>query len=420
MGVSGAMIISNEKKTCAWVNMKSAFFLIGIVFLGVILLQTPLIASSLIGEAINAVSNRLVAEQVKNGSNKGSWPGEINLTGSIVSGMVSAYELNCDEECKRSAEWGGDYILWAAQNNFYGDELFALTRLSQIASDPCNNSWHTSVSEFYYNVKYNAGGTENYISNFYGIELSTAVFYMANHVVSAYYVNAEDKETWRNGLIELLSRVDDSSFYPVMALGAATWALAMTGPLDETSIHSSGEGAPYWESKKLADLPALLLSHQVQDGQPGAGGFYWQFWHTEGSPNGYTEDAIFATRGLIAAYWANPDPNLKSAILKSRTALLNGISSDGEVWERLSQEGSFFYTYAGEMLQVLGELIVPGDLDIDGSINYSDYALFINNWNASDCREYCGCYGADIDKNGKVEFIDLNIMTDNWLNGVSY
>jgi len=414
------MDITNEKKNCVLVNRKSTLFFIGFACMGVILIQTPLVASSLIGEAVEAVSNRLVSEQVKNGSSKGSWPSEINLTGSIVSGMVSAYELNCKEECKRSAEWGGEYVLWAAQNNFYGDEVYALTRLSQIASDPCNNSWHTTVSEFYYNVKYSAGGTENYISNFYGIELSTAVFYMANHVVSAYYIDAEDKEIWRNGLIELLSRVDDYSVYPVMALGAATWALATTGPLDETSIHSSGEGAPYWEHKKLTDLPDLLLSHQVQDGQPGAGGFYWQFGHTDNSPNGYTEDAIFATRGLVAAYWADPDPNLKSAILMSRTALLNGISSDGEVRERLSQEGSIYNTYAGEMLQVLGELVVPGDLDIDGSINYSDYALFINNWHASDCCEYCGCYGADIDKNGKVEFIDLNIMTDNWLNGVSY
>lgn len=413
------MNMSNIKTKCVLIDMKLAIFTMVFTCMYSVFLQTSSFASS-IGDAVNAMSNRLVDEQIQNGSSKGSWPNEVNLTGSIVSGMASAYELNCKEECKRSAEWGGEYILWAAQNNFYGDEVYALTRLSQIASDPCDNSWRSTVSEFYYNVKYNAGGTENYISNFYGIELSTAVFYMANHVVSAYYVDAEDKEMWRNGLISLLSRVDDYSVYPVMALGSATWALAITGPLDETSIHSSGEGAPYWEGIKLSDLPDLLLSHQVQDGQPGAGGFYWQFGHTDNSPNGYTEDAIFATRGLAAAYWADPDPNLESAILKSRTALLNGISSDGEVWERLSQEGSIYYTYAGEMLQVLEELVISGDLNLDGITDYSDYALFMKNWHASDCNEYCGCYGADINHNGKVEFIDLNIMADNWLNGVSH
>ncbi len=413
------MVILNGKKTQVRMNKKLVFSHVGVAFVVVMLSQSPLMALS-IGEAIETVANRLNAEQIKNGYSKGSWPGEPSLTGSIVAGMVSAYESKCKIDYQRSAQWGGDYILWAAQGSFFGDEIYTMTRLSQIASDPCDNPWRTAVANFYYNVQYGAGSTEGYISNFNGTESSTAVFYMANLVVAAYYIDTEDKQIWRQGLIDMLSQVDDSSYYPVMALGAATWALSLTGPLDETSIHSSGEGAPYWKLKKLADLPDLLLSHQVQDDQPGAGSFYWQFGHTDNSPNGYTEDTIFATRGLIAAYWANPDPNLKSAILSARTALLDGINSDGKVWERLSHEGSIFYTYAGEMLQVLGELIVPGDLNLDGSINYSDYAIFVDSWNASDCNEYCCCYGADLDKNGKVDFVDVKIMADYWLNGVSY
>jgi hypothetical protein len=419
MGASGVMVILKEKKNQVRVKVKSAFFHVGVAFVMLILSQQSSMALS-ISEAIEALANRLNIEQIKNGHSKGSWPGESNLTGSIVAGIASAYERKCNIDYQRSAQWGGDYILWAAQGNYYGDEIYTLMRLSQIASDPCDNAWRTAVDNFYYNVKYGPGGTEGYISNFHGTESSTAVFYMSNLVVAAYYIDSEDKQIWRKGLIEMLSQVDDSSYYPIMALGAATWALALTGPLDETSIHSSGEGAPYWKLKKLADLPELLLSHQVKDGQPGAGSFYWQFGHTDNSPNGYTEDAIFATRGLIAAYWANPDPDLRSAILSSYEALLDGINSDGRVWERLSQEGSIFYVYAGEMLQVLSELIVMGDLDLDGRINYTDYAIFINNWNASDCSQYCCCYGADFDKNGIVNFVDVKIMADHWLNDLSY
>ena len=385
-----------------------------IVFVFLILNQSFLMAEP-VGLVVEKIASRLNDEQIKNGISKGSWPGEANLTGSILSGMAGAYKLKCDVDYRRAAEWGGDYILWAAQGNYYGDEIFALTRLSQIASDPCDNPWRTIVADFYDNVKNSIGSTENYVSNFQAIEPSTAVFYMANHVLAAYYVDAEDKKIWREELINLLSRVDDSSYYPVMALGAATWALAQTGPLDQTEIHSSGEGAPYWESRKLADLPDLLVSHQVQDGQPGAGGFYWQFWHMDGSPNGYTEDAIFATRGLVAAYYANPDPNLESAILNAHAALMDGISSDGKVWERLSQEGSIFYTYSGEMLQILGEMVIPGDLDLDGSINSADYAILVNSWYASDCAQYCSCYGADLNQDGMVDFGDLKTMADKWL-----
>jgi hypothetical protein len=394
-------------------------FFWGLILATVVFYQTPLMALT-INEAVNSVANRLQTHQIKKGSTIGYWQGEMNLTGSIIAGMVSAYELGCNIDYKESAELGGDFIVWAAQENFYGDEMYALTRLSQISSDPCDNPWRSVVSDFYESVKHSAGGTENYISNFYAIESSTAVFYLANHVVAAYYVDAADKKIWRQKLINFLSRVDDSSYYPVMALGAATWSLARTGSLDGTSIHSSGEGAPYWELKKLSDLPDLLLSYQVQDGQPGAGSFYWQFGHTDNSPNGYTEDAIFATRGLVAAYWANPDPNLESAIPNAREALLNGISSEGVVWERLSQEGSIYYTYGGEMLQVLGELVIPGDLNLDGNVNFLDYALFVNRWelfaNDSNCSDSCLCWNTDLDRSGKVNYVDFNFLVNRWLN----
>ena len=398
---------------------------VGVVFLVVMLNQVHLIASP-IAEAVKTVADSLGGEQIKNGVSAGSWPGEADFTGSIVAGMVSAYELTCDSAYRSSAELGGDYILWAAQSNFYGDEAFALTRLSQIATDPYDNPYRTAVSDYYYNVKHSTGGTYGYVSSVARAEPSTAVFYLANHVVAADYVDAEDRQIWRQGLIDRLSRIDDSSNFPVMALGIATWALAQTGPLDETSIVSSshffGEGAPYWNAKKLADLPYILLGHQVPDGQPGAGSFYWQFQHDEGNPNGYgyTEDTIFATRGLVAASWANPDLGLNSAILAARRTLLDGISSEGKVWERLSQEGVVYSAYAGEMLQVLGELVIPGDLDLDGSVNSFDYAVFADNWRAADCGKCSLCNGADLDHNGEVDLVDFEIMVDSWLKGESH
>jgi hypothetical protein len=375
-----------------------------------------------IGEAIVITADRLDAEQIKYGENAGTWPAEAEFTGSIVAGMAGAWQLTCEPAYLTSAELGGDYILWAALGNFYGDEAFALTRLSEISTDPCNNTWRTEVSDFYSSVK-NVGGTEAYISQFAaGAEPSTTVFYLANYVVAAYYVNAEDKEIWRQGLIDWLAQVDNSSSFPVMAMGVATWALAFTGPLDDTFIDPSGTGAPYWNLKKLSDLPEMLLSHQVPKGQLYAGSFYWRFDHggsPGGAASGYTEDTIFGALGLIAASKTNPDLNLDAAILAARQALLGGIYGEGVVYNHLWLKGTIYYTYAGEMLQVLGALVFDGDINLNGSVDFIDFAIFANQWGAAGCTPCCWCNRADLDHSGEVDFADLKILTENWLKGAS-
>ena len=370
-----------------------------------------------VGEAVNAVADRLAAEQIQIGDYRGSWAGEADFTGSIVGGMVSAYEATSLSTYRAAAELGGDYILWSAQGNFFGDEALALTRLSQIAADPNNNAWRTAVADFYAVVKTDyPGGTQRYVEDFVGTEPSTAVFYMANHVVAAYYVDAADKAIWRQGLIAWLCRVDDSSQFPVMALGVATWALAQTGPLDNSFISPSGEGAPYWIGKRLKDLPNLLLSHQVAEGQPGAGSFYWRFNHSDGDLNNCTEDTIFATLGLLAASQLYTDPNVGSAVDAARPALLGGVTSEGIVWERLSQEGAIRCAYAGEMLQALAALPIPGDVNGDGRVDLADFEILISQWGTSGCSDPAWCAGADINKDGQVDSADLQIVLDSLQN----
>ena len=111
------------------------------------------------------------------------------------------------------------------------------------------------------------------------------------------------------------------------------------GLLEEAFISPSGEGAPYRNGKKLLDPPDLLLSHQVAEGQLGAGSVYGQFQHNESSLNGYMEDTIFPVLGLIAVSWANSDMDIETAIPAAREVLPEGMNSEGVVWERLSQGG---------------------------------------------------------------------------------
>jgi len=313
-------------------------------------------------DATVMIADRLEANQSPYG--RGSWFGENDFTGSIVAGMVSAYELTGESAYKTSAERGGDYILNNYEAGFYGDEAFALARLNQIATPSDSQGWwiwRIAVWNFYLNIYAQESDYSFYISQFTSIEPSTAVFYLANHLVAAYYAGAIDKEIWREILIDYLAQIDDeSSDFPVMALGVATWALAATGPLDDQLIDPLGSGADYWNNKELADLPYLLLSHQVPDGEPYAGSFYWRFDHGDGGSggpvSGYTEDAIFATLGLISASRANSALDLETAILTAGQALLGSISNEGKVFEHLWLEGIDLYVFGGEMLHVLGEL----------------------------------------------------------------
>jgi len=374
-----------------------------------------------VGEAIEALANRLEHEQIKYGASGGSWPGEADFTGSIVAGMVTAYNCTCNNTYKSAAELSGDYIVRTAGGNFYGDEAFALTRLSQIASDPCDNLWRSVVVDFYAKVKHQAG-TEVYTSQFGAADSSTAVFYLANHVVAAYYVNAKDKKIWRSALINFLAQVDDdSSNFPVTSLGVATWALATIGPLNDTLIDPSTTGVAYWSGKKLADLPALLLSHQVPDGELYAGSFYWRFDHGNGGlggpVGGYTEDAIFATLGLISASRAHPALDLEAAILAARQALLGDVDNAGTVHQHLWLPSLAYCVYAGERLQVLGELIISGDLDLDGGVNFIDFAIFANNWHALESTLCCPRIGPAPNQRTATNYVDFAILASNWLKG---
>jgi len=320
-----------------------------------------------IENTIEAIASRLEQNQVKVGVCEATWPEEENFTGSIVAGIVCAYELTGNITYIISAELGGNYIISSAKGNFCGDEVFALCRLSQISPAPSDNPWRTAVSDFYRDVKNDVDGTEGYISQFAAAETSTAVFHLAYYVVAAHSVEAEDKEIWREALINYLARIDDHcSDFPVMALGIATWALAATGPLNDTLIDPSGIGTAYWSGKKLADLPALVLSHQVPDGELYKGSFYWRFDHSDGGSgcgvSGYTEDAIFATLGLICASRANPALDADAAIRAACQALLGAVNSEGKVMEHLGAKNSDSCTFGGEMLLVLGEQATNGNL----------------------------------------------------------
>ena len=57
----------------------------------------------------------------------------------------------------------------------------------------------------------------------------------------------------------------------------------------------------------------------------------------------------------------------------------------------------------------------PGDIDADGDVDFTDFALFAAYWHQSDCGQ---CGGADLTNDGKVDIDDLSRFTSNWLTSI--
>ena len=372
-------------------------------------------------EIVVPFAERLLEEQVSGGPLQGVWAGEEAYTGTIVAGLARAYELTCDGRYLEAAEAGATFFASAAEGNFYGDEAYALTVLSTLPGRSADNPWSGVVNRFYADVKTKAsGGTAGYISQYDQAELSVAVFYVANHTVAAYYVDAEDKQVWRRALVAYLSRVDDwSATFPVMALGVATWALALTGPLDDSPIATSPNSSDYWHHRLLRDLPYTLLDHQVATEGPLQGSFFWRFDHGHGGSGaptyGYTEDLVFASLGLVAAAAIETNVDLEGAIRAAYAVLLGSLEGAERAHQHLSLTSAARHVYAAETLQALAELVYPGDIDLDGRVDAADFTIWAGRWRQSGCPDACRCSRADLDQNGRVDYQDLTRLADDWL-----
>ena len=372
-------------------------------------------------DVIVSLADRLVEEQVPTGDLKGTWSGEEAYTGTIVAGLVRAHQMTCDNRYKQAAEAGAEFFIGAAQGNFYGDEAHALTLLSAISGGQADDTWFPIVQGFYADVKdLVVGGTSAYLAEFDEAERSVAVFYLAHHTVSAYYVDAEDKQMWRQALIDSLREVDDfSAAFPMTALGVATWALATTGPLDDSLLDPSFEGAICWRDRRLSDLPDVLMDHQVGEDGTLPGSFYRRFDHSDGGSggpvSGYTEDLIFASLGLVVAVGADPNHRLDSTIEAARTTLLDSLGWVDTAYQHLWLLGGNERLYTGEALQALAELVPIGDFNLDGKVNPVDFSTWARYWRETGCLDRCRCGRADFNRDGQVDYQDLSILVKNWM-----
>lgn len=315
-------------------------------------------------QVVKAVTDRLVRAQLASGPLEGAWPDEQAYTGAIVAGLVDGYRMTSDEGAWVAALVGGNFILRAAGGNYYGDEAYALMCLSRESEEEdAADMWRFALEEFYESLS--RRGTQGYISQFEQADPSVAVFYLAHHTVAAFDVNATDRALWRQALIDNLVRVeDDSAEAPVMALGIATWALASTGTLGDSPLDPDAQETSYWYARTLDDLPELLLTHRIPEGEL-AGSFYWRFDHRStivgGPPGGYTEELVSSALGLAAVTDLEDDSERQSVVRQIGELLVRSVDDEGTIRQHLTLGGEAYYAEAAGVLRALAYLATLPD-----------------------------------------------------------
>ena len=316
------------------------------VMVGLVL---AMVTSTGFASAVTRAADNLVADQISSGDYAGSWPAEPNFAGEPTIGLAHAYELTNDGAYKTAAESGGAYSLRIAEYNpsngsfgvaITGAEAYALARLSAIQADPNSNSWRTALVDYLDAV--DAGATVTWYQT--SADDSSAVYDVARLAVAANYANHADKTTWRNGVVTLLSDINNNDVLPVMALGAAVWGLAATGDI-------SADATLVWPGPnlKVQDLPGYLASKQAPDNS-----FYTKFDTTMGS--GFTETSVMGTLGLQAADASSASYSFSSEIALAVGVLAGGVDPDGVVYREIGNSLSDArYDYAGETLEVIPE-----------------------------------------------------------------
>jgi hypothetical protein len=317
-------------------------------------ISTIALALNETNEIVEVVADGLVAHQ----NPDGSWSGEVGYTGSMMAGILKAYQVQEKASYMEAAELAVQFIFDSAGGNFYGDEAYALARLAEVTGEEV----YADVVRDFYNML----DTYAYIKGYDATFRDKAVFFIAYHSVAAHMVGANDAAIWREALISHLSLIgDDVSYFPVMSSGVAIWALAMTGPLDDTLIDPFGlSDVSYWDGVTLRDLPDILASHQVLDGEY-AGSFYVRLDHRAPGPgfetSGYTEDTIFGALGLIAADSLGRTDDtgaddgtgwdFDEEIQNARDVLVLAVHQSGLVQDHIWLGTHMYFFFGGEMLQ---------------------------------------------------------------------
>ena len=93
------------------------------------------------------------------------------------------------------------------------------------------------------------------------------------------------------------------------------------------------------------------------------------------------------------------------------------VDLNGDVWYNAIPapgmgDNDSFYHYAGEYLQYLAAARLPGDINLDDSVDITDLDILALNWLGSTS---CACNVADLNRDRKVNLLDFARLAQGWL-----
>lgn len=125
--------------------------------------------------------------------------------------------------------------------------------------------------------------------------------------------------------------------------------------------------------------------------------------------NGSIDDWVGIPKPKIGEYLLNvvPEVNALPTDTYSLEATINGqtmvLAEDVQIQDIPSQP------YKVEWK------LCYSDFDVNGDVDFTDYAVFASHWMDADCNYPDWCEGIDLDYNGIVDFNDLTVFTSEWL-----
>lgn len=78
----------------------------------------------------------------------------------------------------------------------------------------------------------------------------------------------------------------------------------------------------------------------------------------------------------------------------------------------------YSYDEAGNRTQ--RTVFYQADINIDGSVNLSDFQSVASKWMETNCSESNWCNGADYDRNNSVDIGDLLFIAEQWLSKIGF
>ena len=224
----------------------------------------------------------------------------------------------------------------------------------------------------------------------------------------------------REGILAEEYMVSGDLGFFVVKTASAVWTLVayhkgVVSTIDHDvslrGLAASGSRLLYFKQRPSgSDVEAEVIVYDVCSGERfvlGTGDYCYPYLEGDGS-----------VAVVSSVDWSAGTMTFLSAEVSAGAVLQPMLTTNGIGALRVSDDGRWFGYLGPDGLKLGCTAILEMDLYQDCKIDFRDFALFAAYWLKSDCQAPDWCAGADREPDGDVDFTDLAVLKESWLNGV--